>query len=402
MMLRGKNILLGISGGIAAYKTPFLVRLLIKAGAKVKVVLTESASHFVSPLTLATLSENPVAASFTVLDKQGSISWNNHVDLALWADLMLVAPATANSLSKMAHGQVDNLLLVAYLSAKCPVFVAPAMDLDMYKHPSTKASLDILKSFGHFIIPAENGLLASGLSGEGRMASPENIVEFIENSLSKELPLSQKKVIITAGPTYEPIDPVRFIGNHSSGLMGYELAEKAAELGAEVVLVSGPSKLVLRNDKIQKIEVGTALEMQAAVLDHFSDCNIFIGAAAVADYRPAEVASEKIKKESEEISKISLVKNPDIIAGLGAIKKSQILIGFALETKDGLRYAKQKLIAKNLDAIVLNSLENEGAGFGHQTNQIVYISKGNEPIYFPLKSKTEVASDIWSQILQLP
>jgi len=397
-MLRGKNILLGISGGIAAYKTPYLVRLLIKAGAKVKIVLTESASHFVSPLTLATLSENPVAASFTVLDEVGSISWNNHVALGLWADLMIVAPATANSLSKMAYGQADNLLIVTYLSAKCPVFIAPAMDLDMYKHQSTKESLDRLKSFGHYIIPAEDGFLASGLSGEGRMAEPEKIILFVEKTISNTLPLKGKKVLITAGPTYESIDPVRFIGNHSSGLMGYELAEKASLLGATVTLVSGPSHLALYNKGIQKIMVTTAVEMQEAVLQEFENCDVFIGAAAVSDYRPMNVEAQKIKKEGLEAPVISLVKNPDIIAALGQIKKHQILVGFALETQDGLKHANQKLISKNLDAIVLNTLQDTGAGFGHTTNKIVFIKRGGEALYFELKPKKEVAEDIWTEI----
>ncbi|MEJ6547810.1 MAG: bifunctional phosphopantothenoylcysteine decarboxylase/phosphopantothenate--cysteine ligase CoaBC [Flavobacteriaceae bacterium] len=397
-MLRGKNILLGISGGIAAYKTPYLVRLLIKAGANVKIVLTENASHFVSPLTLATLSENPVAASFTVLDEIGSISWNNHVTLGLWADLMIVAPATASSLSKMAYGQADNLLIVTYLSAKCSVFIAPAMDLDMYKHQSTKESLVRLKSFGHYIIPAEDGFLASGLSGEGRMAEPENILLFVEKTLSNALPLKGKKVLITAGPTYEPIDPVRFIGNHSSGLMGYELAEQAYLLGACVTLVSGPSHLTLYNKGIQKIMVTTAIEMQEAVMQEFENCDIFIGAAAVSDYRPMNFAKQKIKKEGLEAPKISLVKNPDIIAVLGQIKKHQILIGFALETQDGLKYANQKLINKNLDAIVLNTLEDNGAGFSHTTNKIVFIKRDGQALYFDLKPKKEVAEDIWREI----
>ncbi len=399
-MLRGKNILLGISGGIAAYKTPYLVRLLTKAGAKVKIVLTESASHFVSPLTLATLSENPVASNFTFLDEQGNVSWNNHVALGLWADLMIVAPATANTLAKMSQGQADNLLLVAYLSAKCPVFIAPAMDLDMYKHPTTKKSMDVLIKNGHFIIAAEDGLLASGLSGEGRLAAPEHIVDFVINELSKPLPLYGKKVLITAGPTYEPIDPVRFIGNRSSGLMGFELAEQAAQLGASVTLVSGPTHLEASHSAVVVIRVETAIQMQAAVQSGFSDCDVFIGAAAVADYRPEQVAAQKIKKGPKEISSISLVENPDIIAGLGAIKKHQFLVGFALESQNGLLHAQNKLQQKNLDAIVLNSLENKGAGFGHTTNQITFIHKGQTPIHFSLKPKSEVALDIWNEIVK--
>lgn len=400
-MLRGKNILLGISGGIAAYKTPYLVRLLVKAGAKVKIVLTERASHFVSPLTLATLSEHPVAATFTAIDAQGSVSWNNHVALGLWADFMIVAPATANTLSKMAHGQADNLLLVTYLSAKCPVFIAPAMDLDMYKHPATKESLSILEGFGNYIIPAENGPLASGLSGEGRMAAPENMVAFIKTALKASLPLAGKKVVVTAGPTYEPIDPVRFIGNYSTGLMGYELAERASELGAQVVLISGPSSLELRDTGIVKISVSTALEMQQAAIAHFKTTHVFISAAAVADYRPKEVALQKIKKNEQEAPQISLIKNPDIIAGLGATKKNQYVLGFALESQDGFNNALHKLTTKNLDAIVLNSLEDAGAGFGTQTNKIHFIAKGTTtPISFSLKPKKEVALDIWNQILK--
>lgn len=399
-MLRGKNILIGISGGIAAYKTPYLVRLFKLAGADVKVILTDSASQFVSPLTLATLSENPVPSSFIKEDDQGAISWNNHVSLALWADFMVVAPATANTLSKMAHGQSDNLLLVTYLSAKCPVFIAPAMDLDMYKHKSTKESLDRLAAFGHAIIPAEKGLLASGLSGAGRMAEPECIVSFIVKYLKGKQPLSGKRVIVTAGPTYEPIDPVRFIGNHSSGLMGYELAEYASKLGAEVVLISGPTSLVVADETIKKIGVGTAVEMNKAVLAYFEASDIFIGAAAVADYRPTHVYDQKIKKESLANPNIELIKNPDIIAGLGKIRRHQFLLGFALETQDVLNNGTKKLQSKNLDAIVLNSLEDSGAGFGHKTNKVQFLSKKNGLKSFPLKSKKAVAIDIWNEILK--
>jgi phosphopantothenoylcysteine decarboxylase/phosphopantothenate--cysteine ligase len=399
-MLKGKNILIGISGGIAAYKTPYLVRLFKLAGADVKVILTDSASQFVSPLTLATLSENPVPSSFIKEDEQGDISWNNHVALALWADLMVVAPATANTLSKMAHGQSDNLLLVTYLSAKCPVFIAPAMDLDMYKHKSTKDSLDKLATFGDAIIPAEEGLLASGLSGAGRMAEPEHIVAFIVKHLKGLQPLSGKRVIVTAGPTYEPIDPVRFIGNHSSGLMGYELADYAAKLGAEVVLVSGPTSLLVSDKTIKKFAVATAIEMNKVVLAHFETSDIFIGAAAVADYRPAQVYDQKIKKESLANPNIELIKNPDIIAGLGKIKKHQYLVGFALETQDVLDNGTKKLYAKNLDAIVLNSLEDPGAGFGHKTNKVQFLSHKNGLKSFPLKSKKAVAIDLWNEILK--
>lgn len=399
-MLRGKHILLGISGGIAAYKTPYLVRLLTKAGAKVKIVLTESASHFVSPLTLATLSEHPVAADFTFLDEQGQVSWNNHVELGLWADLMIIAPATANTLSKMAQGQSDNLLLVSYLSAKCPIFIAPAMDLDMYKHPTTKSNLKVLEGYGHIVIPAEKGLLASGLSGEGRMAEPQHIVDAILDFFTKPLPLHGKKVVITAGPTYEPIDPVRFIGNRSSGLMGFALAEQAAQMGAKVILISGPTHLEQTQAGVLLTRVETALQMQEAVREVFSNCDVFIGAAAVADYRPKELATQKIKKGATSISSIALVENPDIIGDLGRIKKNQFLVGFALESHDGLKYAQDKLKKKNLDAIVLNTLEHQGAGFGYETNQISFIHIGQSPVSFPLKSKSEVAVDIWNEILK--
>ncbi len=396
-MLAGKKILLGITGGIAAYKTTFLVRLLIKAGAEVKIVLTESASSFVSPLTLATLSKNPVLSSF-VLENDDSISWNNHVELGRWADLMLIAPATANTLSKMANGSCDNLLLAVYLSAKCPVFFAPAMDLDMYKHPSTKASFEKLKSFRNIIIPATSGELASGLEGEGRMAEPEDIVDFIKNHLAQGLPLNNKKVLITAGPTYEAIDPVRFIGNHSSGLMGYELAKAAANLGAEVILVSGPSHLTISHDSVELIRVVSAEEMYHAVHQHYKTMDIVICAAAVADYRPKTVAGQKIKKKDAEIS-LELVKNKDILKSLGEQKKQQFLVGFALETENEVENALGKLKNKNLDAIVLNSLNDIGAGFGKSTNKISFLDKNNKIKAFDLKTKAEAALDIWNEII---
>lgn len=397
-MLSGKNILLGITGGIAAYKTTFLVRLLIKAGANVKVILTDSASSFVSALTLATLSKNPVLTSF-VKEEKDAIDWNNHVALGLWADLMLIAPATANTLSKMANGTCDNLLLATYLSAKCPVFFAPAMDLDMYKHPSTKASFDKLLSFGNIMIPATSGELASGLHGEGRMAEPEDMVTFIENHLSSGLPLSGRKVLITAGPTYEAIDPVRFVGNHSSGLMGFELAKAAANLGAQVVLVSGPSHLKVEHEKVNLIRVISANEMYDAVHDHFDEVDITICAAAVADYRPKSVADQKIKKTSGDLS-IELVKNKDILLSLGKKKTKQFLVGFALETENELENAKGKLKKKNLDAIVLNSLNDVGAGFGKATNKITFIDKNSSIKTFELKTKADVAEDILSEIIR--
>ena len=396
-MLRGKKILLGITGGIAAYKTAFLVRLFIKAGAEVKVILTEHATDFVTPLTLATLSKNPVLSSF-IKEEDDTTDWNNHVELGLWADFMLIAPATANTLSKMAHGTCDNLLLAVYLSAKCPVFFAPAMDLDMYKHPSTKKTFETLNSYGNVMIPATSGELASGLHGEGRMAEPEDIVDFLNEYLSRGLPLRGKRVLITAGPTFEALDPVRFIGNHSSGLMGFELARTAADLGAEVVLISGPTHLKLNDDRVSLIRVTSASEMYEKAHKHFGDTDIAIGAAAVSDYRPKDVAPQKIKKDIEEIS-LDLVKNKDILLSLGEIKKDQYLVGFALETENEIENAKGKLRKKNLDAIVLNSLNDEGAGFSKATNKITFIDKNLNITPFELKGKTDVAVDIWNEII---
>ena len=397
-MLSGKNILLGITGGIAAYKTTFLVRLLIKAGANVKVILTSSASSFVSPLTLATLSKNPVLTSFVHEDNEG-VSWNNHVELGLWADLMIVAPATANTLSKMANGTCDNLLLACYLSAKCPVFFAPAMDLDMYKHPSSIASFEKLKSFGNIMIPATSGELASGLHGEGRMAEPEAIIDFVKKYILEGLPLRNKKVLITAGPTYEAIDPVRFIGNHSSGLMGFELAKAAANLGAEVILVSGPSHLTIAHDLIQLVRVVSADEMYNEVHKHYASVDIAIAAAAVADYRPKTIADQKIKKNDAQLT-IDLVKNKDILLSMGELKSQQFIVGFALETENEIENAIGKLKKKNLDAIVLNSLNDSGAGFGKNTNKISFIDKNSAIKTFELKTKAEVALDIINEIIK--
>lgn len=397
-MLGGKNILLGITGGIAAYKTTFLVRLLIKAGANVKIILTDSASSFVSPLTLATLSKNPVLTSFVSEDKEEGTSWNNHVEMGLWADLMVIAPATANTLSKMANGVCDNLLLATYLSAKCPVFFAPAMDLDMYKHPSTVASFDKLTSFGNHMIPAGEGELASGLHGEGRMAEPEEVVEHLKQFLNTGLPLSGKKVVITAGPTYEAIDPVRFIGNHSSGKMGYELALAAANKGAKVVLVSGPSHLTISHDNITLVRVKSADEMYNEVHKHYAHFDIAICAAAVADYKPKTIADQKIKKNDAEMQ-ITLVKNKDILFSLGEQKKHQFLVGFALETQNEVENATKKLKKKNLDIIVLNSLNDKGAGFGKSTNKISIIDKKLNIKTFELKTKADVALDIVNEII---
>ena len=396
-MLGGKNILLGITGGIAAYKTTFLVRLLIKAGANVKVILTDSASSFVSPLTLATLSKNPVLSSF-VKEEEKSVSWNNHVELGLWADLVLIAPATANTLSKMANGTCDNLLLAVYLSAKCPVFFAPAMDLDMYKHPSSLATFKKLQSYGNIMIPAASGELASGLHGEGRMAEPEDILAFLKEFISSGLPLKGKNVLITAGPTYEAIDPVRFIGNHSSGLMGFELAKAAAAKGAEVVLISGPSALNVDNDNISLIRVVSADQMYDEVHAKYGNMDIVICAAAVSDYRPKVVADQKIKKKEDSLT-LELVKNKDILLSLGQLKKNQYLVGFALETENELENSKGKLAKKNLDAIVLNSLNDTGAGFGKATNKISYIDKNLTIKTFGLKTKAEVAVDIMNEII---
>lgn len=398
-MLSGKNILLGVTGGIAAYKTTFLVRLLIKAGAKVKVVMTQSASSFVTPLTLSTLSKNPVLLDF-IDQEDGSLSWNNHVELGLWADLMIIAPATANTLSKMANGTCDNLLLAIYLSAKCPVYFAPAMDLDMYKHPSTKASFDKLLSFGNIMIPAESGELASGLSGEGRMAEPEHILEFLLKDLRKGLPLSNMQVLITAGPTHEPIDPVRFLGNRSTGTMGFQLAEKAASLGANVILVSGPTALDVHHSGISLIRVSTADEMYNEVHKYFGDVDIAISAAAVADYRPKTVSKQKIKKQEGEGINLELERTQDILRSLGEAKKNQYLVGFALETENEVDNAKGKLKRKNLDAIVLNSLNDKGAGFGTSTNKITFLDKNSVSKTFEVKDKSEVASDIWNEIIQ--
>jgi len=397
-VLSGKKILLGVTAGIAAYKSAFLVRLLIKEGAQVKVVMTPSAKDFVTPLTLSTLSKNEVFSSFTNEEDENA-QWNNHVELALWADLFIIAPATANTLSKMAHGTSDNLLLAVYLSAKCPVYYAPAMDLDMYKHPSIKATFNTLDSYGNIQIPAGHGELASGLVGQGRMAEPEEIVSFIEKDLLKALPLRGKKVLITAGPTYEAIDPVRFIGNHSSGKMGFAIAEIAAGLGAEVILVAGPVSIGMDHPNVKLLSVTSAEEMFNECIEHYSNCDIAILSAAVADYRPVVVASEKIKKKDSELH-IKLEKTRDILATLGEQKKNQFLVGFALETENELENAKTKLKKKNLDLIVLNSLRDKGAGFKGDTNKVTLIDKDNKEYPFSVKPKTEVARDILEFIIE--
>ena len=394
-ILKGKHILLGISGGIAAYKSAFLVRLFIKAGAEVKVVMTTDAEDFVTPLTLSTLSKNPVLSSFTDSEK----NWNNHVELGEWADLMLIAPATANTLSKMVIGKSDNLLLTTYLSAICPIYIAPAMDLDMYKHKSTQSNLKKLAQTGHIILEPESGELASGLEGRGRMQEPEDIIKFISQSLLSKLPLSTKTVLITAGPTFEAIDPVRFIGNHSSGLMGFEMAKVALNLGAKVVLITGPTRLELSHDNLKLIRIQSADEMFKHAMEHYQNVDIAIASAAVSDYKPKTVSDTKIKKSRDSLN-IELVKNPDILKTFGDNKKNQFLVGFALETNNEIENAKQKLKKKNLDFIILNSLNDKGAGFKKATNKVSIIT--NQGIKrFDTKPKSEVAEDIFNLILEM-
>lgn len=396
-VLSGKKIILGVSGGIAAYKSASLVRLFIKAGAQVQVIMTPASLDFVTPLTLSTLSKNPVHHSFFNEDETKE-TWNNHVELGLWADLMVIAPATANTMSKMVNGNCDNLLIATYLSAKCPVYFAPAMDLDMYKHPSTLASFEALRNFGNTIIPAESGELASGLSGEGRMAEPENIIAFLEKDIESKLPLKGKKILVTAGPTYEAIDPVRFIGNHSSGKMGYDIAWAAAQQGAQVILVSGPSHLQIKHELVNIIRVISAEEMFRACHEAYENVDVVVAAAAVADYRPKNVAAQKIKKNDASFT-IELEKTKDILSSLGEKKKNQFLIGFALETENEIEHAKQKIQKKNLDLIVLNSLNDSGAGFGKPTNKITFIDKNFFIEPHDLKTKEEVAEDIVTKII---
>jgi len=380
-LFSGKKILLGISGGIAAYKTPMLVRAFIKQGAEVRVIMTPSSKDFVTPLSLATVSQNPVYSSFIAEDQDNPL-WNNHVEMALWADYMLIAPATSNTIASMAQARCTNLLLAVYLSSQCEVFVAPAMDLDMYAHPANQKNLATLSVNGVLVLPTEEGFLASGLEGKGRMQEPEDMVSFMENHISKHLPLFGKKVVLTAGPTYESIDPVRFIGNNSSGKMGFELAKQAAALGA----------------KITVIRVTSADQMFEASKLHYTDAAIFIASAAVADFKPDTHATQKIKKETN-FNQINLIPTPDILAHLGATKGKQFLVGFALETENELENAQAKLERKNLDAIVLNSLNDLNAGFGGDQNKITYLQPNAEPIAFELKTKTAVAVDVFDQIL---
>ena len=398
-LLSGKKILLGITGGIAAYKTPLLVRALIQQAAEVKVVMTPSSKDFVSPLTLSTLSKNPVLSTFTAEDSDNPV-WNDHVELGQWADLLLVAPATANTLSSMVHGRCNNLLLAVYLSAKCPVFIAPAMDLDMYAHPSTQENINTLKSYGNHVLPVGEGFLASGLEGKGRMLEPEEMVSKVVSFFNPTLELKGKKVLITAGPTHEAIDPVRFIGNHSSGKMGYALAEVALKMGAAVTLISGPSSEKINHPSLKLIKVVSAEEMLTAVQEFYDSTDIAIAAAAVADFKPKKIASNKLKKESG-LAHISLVPTVDILSYMGEKKKKQKLIGFALETENELEHAKGKLSRKNLDGIVLNSLQDPDAGFSVTTNKITFIHADFRAESYPLQSKLECAQRIFEQILTL-
>lgn len=393
-MLRGKKILVGITGSIAAYKSAVLIRGLIKAGAEVRALMTPSAHSFITPLTIATVSKNPVLTEF---EKPSGGEWNNHVELGLWADALVIAPATGNTMAKMASGLCDNLLTAVYMSARCPVFIAPAMDLDMYRHPATQSNLEKLQSWGSHIIDAEYGELASGLTGTGRMAEPEHILDILSTTFKKKSPLTGKNVLITAGPTIEPVDPVRFISNHSSGKMGYALAVAFADAGASVTLISGPSALPLPRPQIQRINVRTASEMYESASELFDDCDIAVLAAAVSDYRPVQVASQKIKKETAHLQ-LELEKTVDIAASLGARKKHQFMVGFALETEQEEANARAKLEKKNFDLIVLNSLNDPGAGFGHDTNKITLLDKENNIRHFELKDKEAVAADILQEV----
>ena len=397
-ILNGKNILLGISGGIAAYKTTFLVRLLIKLGANVQVIMSSSAKDFVTPLTLSTLSKRPVLSEFFNKNEQNEL-WNNHVELALWADYIVIAPATANTLSKMASARSDNLLIATYLSSKCPVYFAPAMDLDMHKNKANQDNIEKLISYGNIHIPVNSGFLASGLKGEGRMQEPSQIISFIENDIHKGLKLFGKKILITGGPTYEPIDAVRFIGNFSSGKMGIELAKTASSLGADVVLITGPTSLSISNKSIKVVNVMTADEMFKKTKEFFVSSDISVLSAAVSDFKPKKTVFNKIKKDNNQSLLIDLVPNVDILNHLGTLKRDdQLLVGFALETDNEIKNAIKKIKSKNLDAIVLNSLNDEGAGFRHNTNKITFINNKNNITEFELKSKHEVSIDIFNQI----
>ena len=394
--LSGKKTLLGISGGIAAYKSPLIVRSFISLGAEVKVIMTPSAKDFVTPLTLSTLSNHPVYSTFTEESNENSI-WNDHVALGKWADLFLIAPATSNTLSAMVNAKCNNLLIATYLSCTCPVYIAPAMDLDMFAHPANQENIKKLKDVGKKVIPVGEGFLASGLHGKGRMMEPNEIVDFIIQDIKSSLPLDGKKVLITAGPTYEPIDPVRFIGNHSSGKMGFALAKEAYQLGAHVILVSGPTSLEAPSD-IEYYNVFTTEEMYSKVMEHFTEVDIVISAAAVSDFKPQNVETQKIKKK-KGIRSIVLQNTLDILAKMGELKQNQFLVGFALETENETNNAIKKIKSKNLDGIVLNSLNEAGAGFSGDSNKVTYIDKNETIVPFKLKSKKLVAKDIFSQIL---
>lgn len=394
-MLSGKKILIGVTGSIAAYKTAYLIRSLIKLEAEVKVIMTSASSDFIAPLTLATLSKNPVAIDF-VKNKEGE--WENHVELGLWADLFVIAPCSANTLSKLAAGNCDNLLVATYLSARCPVWIAPAMDLDMFTHFTTTENLALLREKGVGIIEPTSGELASGLEGKGRMEEPEVIAALIDEHFEIRSVLKGKAILITGGPTYEPIDPVRFIGNHSSGKTGVLLADACAARGATVILITGPTHQKVKDPRITVIPVQTAVQMKEAVETYWDKMDIGIFSAAVADYRPADPATEKIKKKTDTLT-LSLIKNPDILSWAGAQKKTdQYLVGFALETTNEVENARGKFERKNLDLLVLNSLRDNGAGFGHDTNKVTFIKHNNKLLNFELKGKTDVVEDILDEI----
>lgn len=398
-MLKGKHIVLGITGGIAAYKSATLIRLLVKKGAEVQVVITPSGKEFITPVTLSALTGKPVICDFFTANTG---QWNSHVDIGLWADAMVIAPATACTIGKMANGIADNMLVTTYLSAKAPVFIAPAMDLDMMAHPSTTRNIETLRSYGNHIIEPASGELASHLVGKGRMEEPEKIVEVLEEYFANDRPLAGKKVMLTAGPTYERIDPVRFIGNFSTGKMGYSLADAAARLGADVTLISGPVSVKANEKTVKVISVESAREMCAAAEKAFAGSDIAIMCAAVADYAPANPLKHKIKRETDEIPTIQLVKNPDIAATLGKIKRQdQTLVGFALETDNGIANAQRKIESKNLDMIVLNMLSDPGAGFGTDTNRVTIFSKDGKVDTLPLMQKSEVAKNIIESIIKL-
>lgn len=398
-MLKGKHIVLGITGGIAAYKSATLIRLLVKRGAEVQVVITPSGKEFITPVTLSALTGKPVICDFFTANTG---QWNSHVDIGLWADAMVIAPATACTIGKMANGIADNMLVTTYLSAKAPVFVAPAMDLDMMAHPSTTRNIETLRSYGNHIIEPASGELASHLIGKGRMEEPEKIVEVLEQFFATDKPLAGKKVLLTAGPTYERIDPVRFIGNFSTGKMGYALADAAARMGAEVTLISGPVAIKPKERTVEVVNVESACQMRDAAVEHFPGSDIAIMCAAVADYAPADPHDHKIKRETDEIPTIRLVKNPDIAATLGQMKRErQTLVGFALETDNGKANAERKIRSKNLDMIVLNSLSDHGAGFGTDTNIVTMIRPDGESKTLPLMQKTEVAREIMQEITEI-